>query len=1108
MASDPPSTSSSGYAFSTGDGGVFGTSDLPSQQDGALQESEKLYADYYSTGPNETVTSTAMNSGGFDDLSNTTGGEEGKGSGASEYNATSQNDSNTTFLGTNQMMGSQLDSVKAILEKDDSEQNTTPSKRGSQLDRESTFSSDSPFARDIYSSLHLEEVSDNEPFSGLRSDTDYNEENEEDLANNSVSMEDTDTASNDHKLPGRIQQFKGRLGRESGKPMLSVRVPAPVQYCKCSPFLLVRDNDGNMIELDSDRIKLQFRWYRSKSFRKCANPRCSRTGASDANSGKIQCFPAATKGIPSEFTYFCGTECLKQCWPVEAAAAYASCVDMNEADSDFSVLSLATLLASSGSKTAFSEDMDTKSLALESIEAADQLGSLEAAESKQFFKARKSAEKLSRRADGDAAEPTITDDNEEWALVSLDREYTPRLEDVWHSLKVVVTATLDDSHVVRRHSNAQYAFPFPPFASTRQYRWNSSVRAAAVKAAADSLRRAFQNTSGTNMKGGIDFQKVLTNDGEYNALIARLAPYLKYNKNAESFSVSLPPALKPLLRFRSPPKPQNDAIRVLSYNSLAEIYATQAVYPYCPSWALQWPYRWRRLHHEIQCLDADIICLQEAQADHFESDVLPAMEELGYKGLYKQKTREPMGMTGKIDGCAMFYKASRFRLKEKYVIEYNEAAMAVGRTETEAANSLPSNQAHDRKARISSIRNALQRLLRDNVAQITLLEMFADASGKPLAGNTALPVVVANTHLFWDPGYGDVKLWQTNVLLNQLNKFLRQQRKAFKKDQSPHKGSARQKFNDVPLILCGDFNSEPHSAVHRFLGQNSGYHIDQNGNLLTSMRGGDVPTDPSAILPSPESLSHDIPLVSSYAAVNGDEPSYTNVTRDYTGCIDYIWFSADALEAAGVLQMPSLDELTHYAGSPLPNSQWPSDHLCLCTDFVPAAAPASQITPRQLSHLYNTNSSLRKTPVQQKTHDMSIYTPESEGQSVFASVAIEDTGESEMLQDTEDVAMSSWGSRRVALHNTSEISRQPDRKDADESPRAAARNGGSPSASESRRTHTSGSSGSSLARQMQSRLRMQGNRDEHGNKKEGIRLEPRGIGFRRQSNNSGKNDAK
>lgn len=35
-----------------------------------------------------------------------------------------------------------------------------------------------------------------------------------------------------------------------------------------------------------------------------------------------------------------------------------------------------------------------------------------------------------------------------------------------------------------------------------------------------------------------------------------------------------------------------------------------------------------------------------------------------------------MGIEGKIDGCALFFKSSRFNLVEKYVIEFNEAAAA------------------------------------------------------------------------------------------------------------------------------------------------------------------------------------------------------------------------------------------------------------------------------------------------------------------------------------------------------------------------------------------------------------------------------------------------
>lgn len=36
------------------------------------------------------------------------------------------------------------------------------------------------------------------------------------------------------------------------------------------------------------------------------------------------------------------------------------------------------------------------------------------------------------------------------------------------------------------------------------------------------------------------------------------------------------------------------------------------------------------------------------------------MSELGYEGWYLKKTRESMGLEGKVDGCALFYKRNRY----------------------------------------------------------------------------------------------------------------------------------------------------------------------------------------------------------------------------------------------------------------------------------------------------------------------------------------------------------------------------------------------------------------------------------------------------------------
>lgn len=56
---------------------------------------------------------------------------------------------------------------------------------------------------------------------------------------------------------------------------------------------------------------------------------------------------------------------------------------------------------------------------------------------------------------------------------------------------------------------------------------------------------------------------------------------------------------------------------------------------------------------------------------------------------------------------------------------------------------------------------------------------------------------VSNTHLSWNPEYADVKLWQTHMLVKELEKFT----------------ISRQ----LPLVLCGDLNSSTTTAVHHLL---------------------------------------------------------------------------------------------------------------------------------------------------------------------------------------------------------------------------------------------------------------------------------------------------
>merc|ERR1712228_627640 len=57
-------------------------------------------------------------------------------------------------------------------------------------------------------------------------------------------------------------------------------------------------------------------------------------------------------------------------------------------------------------------------------------------------------------------------------------------------------------------------------------------------------------------------------------------------------------------------------------------------------------------------------------------------------------------------------------------------------------------------------------------------------------------ISIANTHVYWDPQFTDVKIWQSWILCEEIQRAL---------------------GRELPLILCGDFNSEPKSAVYEYL---------------------------------------------------------------------------------------------------------------------------------------------------------------------------------------------------------------------------------------------------------------------------------------------------
>ncbi|XP_074307027.1 carbon catabolite repressor protein 4 homolog 1-like [Silene latifolia] len=334
---------------------------------------------------------------------------------------------------------------------------------------------------------------------------------------------------------------------------------------------------------------------------------------------------------------------------------------------------------------------------------------------------------------------------------------------------------------------------------------------------------------------------------------------------------------------------------VLSYNILAEAYATSEAYSYCPSWALSWAYRRQNLLREIVGYRADIVCLQEVQYDHFDEFFAPELDKHGYQALYKRKTSE---VTHTLDGCATFFRRDRFAHVKKYEVEFNKAAQSL----TEAV--VPSTQK----------KTALSRLVKDNVALIAVLEAKFGHQGVDNPGKRQL-LCVANTHVNVQQDLKDVKLWQVHTLLKGLEKIA---------------VSA-----DIPMLVCGDFNSTPGSASHLLLamGKVDPMHLD-------------LGVDPLGILRPHSKLIHHLPLVSAYSSFargNGleqqrrrmdpstNEPLFTNCTRDFIGTHDYIFYTADSLTVESLLEL--LDEDSLRKDTALPSPEWSSDHIALLAEF-------------------------------------------------------------------------------------------------------------------------------------------------------------------------------
>lgn len=323
-------------------------------------------------------------------------------------------------------------------------------------------------------------------------------------------------------------------------------------------------------------------------------------------------------------------------------------------------------------------------------------------------------------------------------------------------------------------------------------------------------------------------------------------------------------------RYSNPKKQQahtrDSSFRVVSYNVLADgpHYALSYKHQYCSIRDRLWEARYPRILDEIDGYDGDILCFQETTATTFRRNFAVDLQASGYRAIHAIRNRQAGHHT-----TAVFVRNETLSVVHLVMLKYAEMAHDLLREE----KSVP-------------IRNLLKLLTElDDVAIICHLRHRSSES----------PVVVATTHLHYNPVNPHLKAMQANLLLDALSSHL-------------------QKWNLDPtgtqVVLAGDLNSLPKKTVPDEFdpvlpegGLVSGvYELITEGSLPETHLDHPSTREPSICKGVP-ALSSSLRLRSAMLVALGAEPLLTTKTADFCGTLDYVFVNNPGA-VLRVLDMP------------------------------------------------------------------------------------------------------------------------------------------------------------------------------------------------------------
>ncbi|XP_074286676.1 carbon catabolite repressor protein 4 homolog 6-like [Silene latifolia] len=402
---------------------------------------------------------------------------------------------------------------------------------------------------------------------------------------------------------------------------------------------------------------------------------------------------------------------------------------------------------------------------------------------------------------------------------------------------------------------------------------------------------------------------------------------LPYNQPGVGVHRQKPADFRGWEKANNPPPPNAERFIVLSYNILADYLANdhRHLYLHIERRFMSWERRKAKILFELELWSPDIMCFQEV--DKFQ-ELEEDLRVRGYSGFWKMRTGVP------VDGCAIFFRTTRFKLVFKDCIEF--------------------------------IRHGM----RDNVAQICVLESLTqNQDGNQLSSSgSGAPnrVVVGNIHVLYNPRRGEMKLGQVRMLLEKAQ-------------------AVSKTWDDAPVVLCGDFNCTPKSPLYNFISQQK-LDISQVDRDKVSGQASAEIHSPARFLPTLQSgkdvfpsslgevvfktdiavqdktfyspsrwtameitiatgstknttLEHALKLRSTYSEVEDSsgtrdqfgEPLVTSYNCCFMGTVDYIWRS-EGLQTVRVRAPIRKDVMQTFGG--FPTKKWGSDHIALVSELA------------------------------------------------------------------------------------------------------------------------------------------------------------------------------